>query len=336
MPDAKVFFTCSGTEANEAALLLATTYRRSNQVLALRNSYHGRAFATVGITGNRSWSASSLSPLQTTYLQGGYRFRSSFAGLPDDAYVEACVRDLRELLDVATAGRRRLPDRGAGAGRRRVRGAAGRPARGVRGGAAAAGRADRQRRGADRLGPDRRALLGHPGLRRGAGRDDVRQGAGRRLRHRRRHRPGRRHGLPRRQLDLDLRRQPGLHRGGLRGPRVRPRPRPAGQRGQARRAAEERAAGRRRALPGGRRGARQGPDDRRRAGRAGRVRARARRRGPRRWSGPGPPACSSARAGCTATCCGSPRRSRSPRPRRRRGWASSPRVLEELDRDLRG
>lgn len=104
IPDAKVFFTCSGTEANEAALLLATTYRRSNQVLALRNSYHGRGFATVGVTGNRSWSASSLSPLQTTYLQGGYRFRSSFRDLDDAAYVDACVRDLRELLDVATAG----------------------------------------------------------------------------------------------------------------------------------------------------------------------------------------------------------------------------------------
>ena len=48
IPDAKVFFTSSGTEANEAALLLATSYRRSNQVIALRNSYHGRAFATVG------------------------------------------------------------------------------------------------------------------------------------------------------------------------------------------------------------------------------------------------------------------------------------------------
>lgn len=104
IPGAKVFFTNSGTEANEAALLLATTFRRSNQVLALRNSYHGRAFATVGITGNRSWSASSLSPLQTTYLQGGYRFRSSFRGLDDDAYVAACVQDLQELLHVATAG----------------------------------------------------------------------------------------------------------------------------------------------------------------------------------------------------------------------------------------
>src|SRR5690606_33555050 len=39
IPDAKVFFTTSGTEANDTALLLCTAYRRSNQVLALRNSY---------------------------------------------------------------------------------------------------------------------------------------------------------------------------------------------------------------------------------------------------------------------------------------------------------
>ena len=46
IPDAKVFLTTSGTEANEAALLAATSYRRSNQILALRNSYHGRSFGT--------------------------------------------------------------------------------------------------------------------------------------------------------------------------------------------------------------------------------------------------------------------------------------------------
>ncbi|MDQ3324453.1 MAG: aminotransferase class III-fold pyridoxal phosphate-dependent enzyme [Actinomycetota bacterium] len=104
IPDAKVFFTTSGTEANEAALLLATQARRSNQVIALRNSYHGRAFATVGVTGNRGWSASSLSPLQVTYAQSGYRLRSSFRDLPDEAYIDACVRDLRELLATTTAG----------------------------------------------------------------------------------------------------------------------------------------------------------------------------------------------------------------------------------------
>ena len=46
--NAKVFFTNSGTEANETALLLATVARRSSQVLALRNSYHGRSFAAGG------------------------------------------------------------------------------------------------------------------------------------------------------------------------------------------------------------------------------------------------------------------------------------------------
>src|SRR5690242_8423832 len=56
IPDAKVFFTTSGTEANDTALLLASVLRRSNQILAMRNSYHGRSFSTVAITGNRTWS----------------------------------------------------------------------------------------------------------------------------------------------------------------------------------------------------------------------------------------------------------------------------------------
>src|SRR5438067_2563304 len=102
--DAKVFFTNSGTEANETALMLATQYRRSNQVLAIRNSYHGRAFATVGVTGNRGWSVSSLSPLKVSYVHGGYRYRDAFKGLPDADYIKACVDDLRDVLQTTTSG----------------------------------------------------------------------------------------------------------------------------------------------------------------------------------------------------------------------------------------
>jgi 4-aminobutyrate aminotransferase len=104
IPDAKVFFTTSGTEANEAALLLATTARRSNQVLALRNSYHGRSFAAVAVTGNRGWSASSLTPVNVSYVHGGYPYRSPFGHLPTDEYVRACVDDLRDVIDTTTAG----------------------------------------------------------------------------------------------------------------------------------------------------------------------------------------------------------------------------------------
>jgi 4-aminobutyrate aminotransferase len=104
IPGAKVFFANSGTEANETALMLATQYRRSNQVLALRNSYHGRAFATVGITGNRGWSASSLSPVKVSYVHGGYRYRDAFRGMSDADYIKACTDDLRDVLQTTTSG----------------------------------------------------------------------------------------------------------------------------------------------------------------------------------------------------------------------------------------
>jgi 4-aminobutyrate aminotransferase len=104
IPDAKVFFTASGTEATDAALLLATSYRRSNQVLALRNSYHGRSFSAIAVTGNRGWSASSLSPVHTFYVHGGYRYRSPFGHLPDDEYIAACVADLEDVITTQTAG----------------------------------------------------------------------------------------------------------------------------------------------------------------------------------------------------------------------------------------
>src|SRR5712692_10624422 len=102
--NAKVFFTNSGTEANETALLLATAARRSSQVLALRNSYHGRSFGAVAITGNGAWKSSQLAPFNVHYLHGTDRQLPAFAGLSDADYISACTADLRHLLATATAG----------------------------------------------------------------------------------------------------------------------------------------------------------------------------------------------------------------------------------------
>ena len=104
IPDAKVFFTNSGTEANDAALMLATQFRKSNQILAFRGSYHGKSHSAVAITGQKAWSATSLSPFNVTYVHGGYKLRSPFGHLPDDEFTAACVADLRDLLGIATAG----------------------------------------------------------------------------------------------------------------------------------------------------------------------------------------------------------------------------------------
>jgi 4-aminobutyrate aminotransferase len=104
IPDAKVVLVSSGSEANDTALQLACAVRRSNQVLALRNSYHGRSFASMAVTGIRSWSSSSLTPVNVSYVHGGYRYRSPFGHLSDADYIKACVDDLRDVIETTTSG----------------------------------------------------------------------------------------------------------------------------------------------------------------------------------------------------------------------------------------
>ncbi|MFI6485811.1 aspartate aminotransferase family protein [Nonomuraea sp. NPDC050663] len=98
IPDAKVFFTNSGTEANETALLLATYARKTDQVLAMRQSYHGRSFGAISVTSNTTWKNNSMSPLNVHFLHGADRHLPAFRGMSDAEYIEACVADLRHAL----------------------------------------------------------------------------------------------------------------------------------------------------------------------------------------------------------------------------------------------
>jgi 4-aminobutyrate aminotransferase len=104
IPDARVCFTNSGTEANESALMFATNHRRSNQILAIRNSYHGRTMAAMAVTGHRSWGASQLNPFTVSWLASGDRLRGRMAGLTDADHLDAAVEDLREVLATTTSG----------------------------------------------------------------------------------------------------------------------------------------------------------------------------------------------------------------------------------------
>lgn len=104
IPDARVFFTTSGTEANEAALLHASTVRRSHQIIALRGSYHGRSYGAMGVTGIRGWSASAFTPLNVRYLRGGDRLRGPYRGLTDAEFIRAGQEELREIIATETSG----------------------------------------------------------------------------------------------------------------------------------------------------------------------------------------------------------------------------------------
>jgi 4-aminobutyrate aminotransferase len=102
-PPVKAFFVGSGTEAIEAALLFATNWRRSNEIIALRNSYHGRSFGAVGITGNKGWSATSFSPLNVSYALAPYCYRCPLGLKYPDCGV-ACAEDLRNVIETTTTG----------------------------------------------------------------------------------------------------------------------------------------------------------------------------------------------------------------------------------------
>src|SRR5436305_13785513 len=50
-PLQKTFFTNSGTEANETAILTARCFTGSTEIIALRHAYHGRSSSRRGLTG---------------------------------------------------------------------------------------------------------------------------------------------------------------------------------------------------------------------------------------------------------------------------------------------
>jgi 4-aminobutyrate aminotransferase-like enzyme len=99
----KVFFTNSGTEANEAAFLVTTLNRDSNELIALRHSYHGRSFATINASGHSPWRSSTLSPLHVHYVGNPYCYRCPW----EKTYPSCdllCARDVEAVIKTTTSG----------------------------------------------------------------------------------------------------------------------------------------------------------------------------------------------------------------------------------------
>ena len=99
----KVLFVNSGTEANEAAFLVTTLARNSNELIALRHSYHGRSFATINASGQSPWRSSTLSPLQVHYAQSPYCYRCPW-GLSYPSCGVRCADDVEEIVTTTTSG----------------------------------------------------------------------------------------------------------------------------------------------------------------------------------------------------------------------------------------
>src|SRR2546423_5011791 len=101
---AKVFFTNSGTEANETAVTLAKEATGRTELVVLRHNYGGRgtlALSTIGVKQYRPKAQSEISGIR--FAHAPYCYRCDF----DLKYPEcgvACAKDLKPLIETTTHG----------------------------------------------------------------------------------------------------------------------------------------------------------------------------------------------------------------------------------------
>ncbi|KAK9280433.1 hypothetical protein L1049_014123 [Liquidambar formosana] len=94
-----VFFTNSGTEANELALMIARLYTGCHDIISLRNAYHGNAAGTMGSTAQRNY---KFNIVQTGvhHAQNPDQYRGVF-GSEGVKY----AKDVQDIIDYGTCGR---------------------------------------------------------------------------------------------------------------------------------------------------------------------------------------------------------------------------------------
>ncbi len=97
------YFTNSGSEANEIALLSAREYTGNQEVIALRNGYHGGTSAALGLTAHGTWKFKSIPTGGVRHGMPGYCYRCPF-GLTYPSCDVRCARDIEDVIRYETCG----------------------------------------------------------------------------------------------------------------------------------------------------------------------------------------------------------------------------------------
>jgi 4-aminobutyrate aminotransferase len=99
----KCFFTNSGTEANEVAVLSARIYTGNYEVLALRHGYSGHSQLTKSLTGIHTWRKAGVIPYGIVHAPGPYCYRCPYA-LSYPSCDLHCAKDVEEVIKTSTCG----------------------------------------------------------------------------------------------------------------------------------------------------------------------------------------------------------------------------------------
>src|SRR5215469_7012959 len=97
------FFTNSGTEANEAAILLARMSTDSFDLVALRHAYAGGSSLAKGVTAQAPWRKSGIISVGVAHAINPYCYRCPLGLKYPDCEV-ACANDVENLIQTGTSG----------------------------------------------------------------------------------------------------------------------------------------------------------------------------------------------------------------------------------------
>ena len=97
------YFTNSGSEANELAILSSREFTRNNEVVSVRNGYHGGTQATMGLTAHGTWKFKSSPVNNVKHATPGYCYRCPY-GLEYPSCELKCAKDMEMLIRHETPG----------------------------------------------------------------------------------------------------------------------------------------------------------------------------------------------------------------------------------------
>lgn len=97
------FFTNSGTEANETAIMAARAHTGRRDVITLRHAYAGRSSAMMAVTGQSVWRQGGVYDGHVKHLRSPSPYRRP-EGMSEAAYLDFLVEDFADFLATCTDG----------------------------------------------------------------------------------------------------------------------------------------------------------------------------------------------------------------------------------------
>jgi 4-aminobutyrate aminotransferase-like enzyme len=100
----KSFFTNSGTEADDTAVLAAKLATGHNEIVVLRHSYAGRSATALSSIGHSNWKPTASQVAGFVHAHAPYCYRCPFNASPENCGM-ACANDVEELIQTTTTGK---------------------------------------------------------------------------------------------------------------------------------------------------------------------------------------------------------------------------------------